>query len=94
MSRLYLNVTYNVETDTFEVASNIKPERQSDVLADFIHGQVGAGKDESAPAERKVYSIRLQLDLSDDTFYVKHDCGNKGLRDGILMRVLKDLPST
>jgi len=91
VSRLYLNVTYNVKTDTFEVASDIKPEMQGEVLADFIHGQVGAGVDESPRTEREVYSIRLQLDLSDDTFYVEHNCGNKGLRDGILMRVLRDL---
>jgi len=89
--RLFLQVHYDIEADFVMVESNIKPERQGEVLTDFIHGQVGTGKDESPAEKRGIYTIRLELDLSDDTFYVSHNCGNKGLRDGILMRALKDL---
>ncbi|KKN19846.1 hypothetical protein LCGC14_0941720 [marine sediment metagenome] len=87
--RLNLTVTYDVKADTFVVNSDIKPEMRREVLADFIRSQIGAGKDDTPVVERDVYTIKLQLDLSDDTFYVEHDCGNKGLRDGILMHVLE-----
>ena len=89
---LFLVVQYDIKADTFKVESNIKPEMQGEVLTDFIRTQIGAGKDESPVKEQDTYTIKLRLDLSDDTFCVEHDCGNKGLRDGILMRVLKDLP--
>lgn len=89
---LFMVVEYDIKADTFQIGGNIKPERHGEVLGDFIHGcVVGAGVDESPPEERETYTIRIQLDISDDTFRVSHNCGNKGLRDGILMRVLRDL---
>jgi len=91
MSRLYLNIRYTVEADTFETESNIKPAHRAEVLEGFLRCQIGKGEDATPAEEREVYTIKIQLDLTDDTYYVEHDCGNKGLRDGILMRVLKDL---
>jgi len=88
---LFLNIRYDVAKDTFEIESNIKPELRGDVLADFIHSQVGSGPDPSPSETHDQYIIKLGLALVDDTFYVSHNCGNKGLRDGILMRVLRDL---
>jgi len=89
--RLFIEVRYDIEADFVHIESNIKAERQGEVVTDFIHSQVGAGKDETPAEKRGIYTIRLELELADDTFYVSHDCGNKGLRDGILMRVLRDL---
>lgn len=88
---LFMTIVYDVKKDDFTIESNVKPEMRGELLAEFIHSQVGAGADETPREERDVYTIKLGIDLSDDTFYVRHDCGNKGLRDGILMRVLKGL---
>lgn len=91
MSDLFMVVNYDLKADAFEIKGNIKPERHKDVLAEFIHSQIGSGADNSPAEEKDNYTIRIRLDLSDDSFFVSHDCGNKGLRDGILMRVLRDL---
>lgn len=91
MKRLNLTVSYNIGSDSFDIDSDIKPEMRAEVIEAFIRSQAGAGVDESPPIQRKLYTIKLQLDVSDDTFYVEHDCGNKGLREGILMRVLNNL---
>lgn len=92
MTPLHLTVTYNLKADTYEFDSDIKPEQRAEILTDFIRSQAGKGRDETPPNERDVYHIRIKLDLTDDTFYVEHDCGNKALRDGILLGALKHLP--
>ena len=61
------------------------------VVEGFLRGQVGAGKDESPPNEQDVYHIRIEVDLSFDIFTSRHDCGNLGLRDGILLHFAKTL---
>ncbi len=88
---LYLNVTYNIETDLCSFESDIKPEQQAEVLGDFLRMQVGKGEDKRPPAELKEYHIRLTLDLTTDTFRITHDCGNLGLRDGILLHAMHQL---
>ena len=55
-----------------------------DFVYDFLRTQFGAWKDETEPTKKDVYHIRIRLDLSDDTFYVDSDTGNKGLMTGIV----------
>lgn len=88
---LYFNVAFTIETGKFEIDSNIKPEHQAEIVSNFLRNQMGAGKDKSTPNKLDVYHIKLELDLSDDSFGSLHDCGNKGLRDGILLEVLGKL---
>lgn len=76
---------------TFTDATTVRPEALAEVVEAFLRCQIGAGQDKTPPDTRDVYSIRIDLDLRDDSFRVQHDCGNKGLRDGILMAVLKQL---
>lgn len=95
MDKLFVEFTYPInEPGKFKYESNIKSESLADIVADFIRSQTGAGVDNS-PANEKddVYTIRLTLDLSDDSFGCSHNCGNKGLRDGILMDILNRLPN-
>jgi len=70
------------------ITTNIKREHWGEILTGFLRSQMGKGEDKALAVERDQYEITIQLDVSTDTFYVKHDCGNKGLRDGILMEVL------
>jgi hypothetical protein len=68
-----------------------------EIVGEFLRGQMGRGKDETPPNEQEVYTIKLTVDLSFDIFKASSDCGNKGLRDGILMyflRALSDNPKT
>lgn len=89
--KLCLAITYNIETDSFTFESDLKPERRAEVLEEFLRMQMGKGEDKTPPAELKEYHIRLTLDLTDDTFHVTHDCGNLGLRDGLLLHALHQL---
>jgi len=84
---LYVDLTYNLKADSVKCQSNIKDHLMSDLLLDFLRTQIGKGADESPPADRKNYHVRLGLDLSNDSWTVQYDdCGNLGLRDGIIGR--------
>ena len=87
---LYAKIEYNHKLDTFEVNSNIKEERLEETIETFIRSQFGAGSDDSEPnREVDVFEITVALDLRDDTFHVSSNCGNLGLRDGILLHFLE-----
>lgn len=85
---IYINLTYPInDSKNFKIKTNAKPELVSELIFDFIHGQIGAGKDERPAKDLEVYHIDLSVDLTDDTWRTSHDTGNLGLRDGILMNV-------
>lgn len=88
---LYLYIDYDYEHDFYCYNTNIKPEYLSSVLETFIQSQIGKGKDNSPIKEQEFYQIDLLLDLSFDIFSVKNNCGNLGLRDGILINLLRKL---
>jgi hypothetical protein len=92
MTTLHINIAYDLGKDSYTFDTDVKQERISEVLTDFLQMQIGRGKDDTPPAERDVYHIRIKLDLSEDRFDVEHDCGNLGLRDGLLLNALKHLP--
>jgi len=85
---LHLWLRYTLSTDELLFATDLKDEAIFEVLTAFLQDQSGAGVDKTPPVESDVYNIRLRLDLSYDTFSVNHDCGNLGLRDGILIKAL------
>jgi hypothetical protein len=85
----YIELEYNIKKDTVECDSDLRSEMIPDTISTFLQTQIGAGVDKSKAEERKIYYIRISIDLSDDTFNVKSNTGNKGLRDGILMRAVQ-----
>ena len=89
MEGLSVIIEYNLKTDSYTFDSNIKPEKINDLVSEFLRTQIGKGEDFSKAEERDVYKIKLSIDLSQDIFYCEHNCGNLGLRDGILMGFLK-----
>lgn len=89
--RLTMNITFPMKElrPKPTIKSDIKREYWEEVLSAYLRNQMGAGKDPTPAVDRDEYEIIIQLDVADgDTFYSKHNCGNKGLRDGILMEVL------
>lgn len=89
---LFIDIKYPVEKpQDFKIESNIKEEKRADILMDFLRSQMGAGVDGSVPNEHDVYHIRIELDLTEDTFRASSNVGNLGLRDGILMDIVKRL---
>ena len=81
-------IRYDIEADKAEIRTNVKREKVADLLGEYLHTIVGEGKDTAPSEEREVYEISLMLDLANDAWSTKHDCGNKGLREGIIMAVL------
>lgn len=80
-------ITYNVKDDEFKVDTNAKDP--VNLIEGWIRSQMGAGVDNTPAEERDVYTIDLSINLQRDVYTVKSDCGNKGLRDGILMHFIK-----
>lgn len=89
MSDLYLELWYNIKTGMFGIDTNIKPEAYDEIISTYLSTQMGKGRDERNPHIRDVYNLKIDVDLSEDIFNASDDCGNKGLRDGILMQFLK-----
>jgi len=80
---LVLELDYNIKEDKFTVTStNMKDPTKH--VNEWIRGQMGNGRDESKRNDHEVYKFKLGIDLSDDTYTMEHNCGNNGLREGIL----------
>lgn len=79
------------QAESFQISGNVKPERQRDLLEEFLRSQMGAGSDNAPPNRKEEYCICITCDLSTDTFKVRHDCGNAGLMTGLVMEVLRKL---
>ena len=79
-----LHIIYDIDNDTFEIKGNALYPKNT--VKNFLRTQIGTGKDFSPPNNKSKYNIVIDLDLTDDTFYIQDDCGNKGVRDGILLR--------
>lgn len=89
LKRLNLIVTYPMDTCVPKIDSDIKREYWGEIIEDFLVLQMGYGKDPATATDKPVYRIHLQLDVGDDdAYYVESDCGNRGLRNGILMDTL------
>jgi len=86
---LTLSLDYILDEDKFKVDGNIKPGLQKDFVSDFLMTQIGAGEDFNEAETRDVYTIKINLNIESDEYLVEHNCGNKGLRDGILARYIE-----
>ena len=93
MEDLFIAIDYDVIGNETCYSSNIKKERVKDILLDYIRFQIGAGKDKTPREEHDLYEITIYLDVAMDIFSTKSNCGNKGLRDGIIMYLIQELGS-
>lgn len=83
-----LHIDYCPRTDAYEFFGDVKGEAVSTLIETWVQSVVGAGADDSPPEKRDVYRISITWFPEDDTFRIQSNTGNKGLRDGILMRIL------
>ena len=84
---LVLELTYCVSKGTYTCKGNVKKATRADLITGFLRTQIGAGKDDSEATDKDIYNIRVECDLSADSFSCSSDTGNKGLRDGILATI-------
>ena len=85
---IVIEMAFDMKAETVQIKTNAKHSVLPELLADYIHAQVGAGKDSSPPEVHDVYNITIGVELDDDSWGSKHNCGNKGLREGIIMQVI------
>ncbi len=83
MTNIKIDINYDIKKDEFDVSTNAKDPK--DLVTEYLRTQISSGTDRTESTKPDVYSIAIELDLSGDIFTVSHNCGNKGLRDGILM---------
>ena len=85
MAKIKINITYILSDDRFIISNTKFPTK---IIEEFLRTQIGKGEDFSPANKVDEFTISILLDLSHDIFTVKHNCGNKGLRDGILQRYI------
>ena len=62
------------------------------MLNEFLRScSFGRGADNSEANVHDLYTISIGLTLQDDTWYTQHNCGNLGLRDGIVIEAIRRL---
>lgn len=95
MSKLTLTVDFTLgdkdEEDSFELGGSIKKEAAFEIIENWLRSRMGAGPDDTKANDLKTYHIEIDWTPAGDVFTCRSDCGNKGLRDGILLYVLKKL---
>jgi hypothetical protein len=86
---LYIDIIFDINDDTYKINSDVKQEKIKDIISDFLSLQMGKGEDTSPANKLDEYNISLKIDLTEDIFTCSHNCGNDGLRDGILLNYIK-----
>lgn len=86
--KIFVNIWYDINKDFFRIKSNAKDPIE--IVTNYLRSQIDAGEDKSEPSRLGIYQIDLSLDLTEDVFSCEHNCGNLGLRDGILMCLVKN----
>lgn len=84
-------IQYDINQDKFSVIGDLNKHGQEELIDTWLRMQMGRGKDHSPANKLDVYKIRLQWTPHMDVISVKDNTGNKGLREGILMRYLSTL---
>jgi hypothetical protein len=85
---IVLDSTKEIE-DRFSIKSNVADERIMSLLECVVRNDVGAGVDNSPRNEQSAYTVRIDWDLSNDSYVTTSDTGNKSLTTGIVMYAMK-----
>lgn len=88
---LVLRVVYDVKKDKFTSSGDLNEDGKREVIESFLRSQMGAGADRREYIKRRKYEIELRWFPEDDNIEVISNTGNKGLRDGLLLKFFKDL---
>lgn len=86
---LEITIKYNVDEDAFDSWGPITTDIVSTCLRAMLDNDDKKTSEEFE--NRDVYTIKIELDMDDDTFHVTSDTGNKSMTVGILTRCLKRL---
>lgn len=90
MSDLLVKIEFDINKDTFKIASNADEDCITEIIENVLRDQIGAGHDNSEPNVQDTYTITIKWDLSDDSYSITSDTGNKGLTAGILLQLFQN----
>lgn len=69
---LFIDIEFPIDKpEELKVRSDVREDRRAGLILEFLRSQMGAGADDSPPAERDIYHIRMDIDLSEDRFSVR-----------------------
>ncbi len=91
MKDVEILIDYDFIGDEFWIGGNARFDRVKDLLLDYLRTKMGTGPDDRESNTLNLYQIDISIDLSYDIFKCHHNCGNKGLREGILLRLINRL---
>lgn len=89
--KLTFGIKYNINENKCEFYGDVNKEGMGEIVSSWIQLQIGAGEDNTPSEQHDIYQIEIDWYPEDDSFVCRHNCGNKSLREGILMRALQDL---
>lgn len=82
---IYIEFDYSIPDKSATVLNtNIKASYIDDFLSEVVRSQMGLGPDKQKAAERDIYNVLIQCDLSYDHISVSSNAGNKSLTTGII----------
>lgn len=89
---LKVAIRYDIENPEKTILkTNANKSGVSEILENWLRSQIGEGRDTSTPIERDQYTIKIELNLSNDSFRTKSDTGNESLTCGIVRDVFDRL---
>jgi hypothetical protein len=87
-----VQIEYDVEhPERTVLKTNMNRDGVEEILEGWIRGEMMEPKDVRPLVQRPVYTIRIGVDLSDDTFFSSSDTGNRSLTLGIVADVFARL---
>lgn len=86
---LAIEIKWHVEENKYQIKTNMKKSYVADFLLDWMETQMGKGIDKSKREEKEIYTIKISLDMSDDSYTTITNTGNKGLTAGIVMSTVE-----
>ena len=89
MGNVSIKIIYRLRDDSFETETNAKDP--VNLVGEFLRTQIDGGEDNSLANGFLIYEICLTLDTSGDIWSCQHNCGNLGLRDGILGHYIRKM---
>ena len=88
---LFAEIYFDFPGNSHSCWTNIKADHVGSIIEEFLLSEIGKAKDSTPPKKQDQYTLCVTVDLSYDDFRAFSDCGNAGLRDGILLQFLRHL---
>jgi hypothetical protein len=90
MIRTYIE--FEIATNKITIYTNGVREQIGNLLNMFLKTQFGKGRERIAPPKMPVYKIRLDYNVIENYFNCYMNFKHVNLREGIIMRALKQSP--